>query len=383
MAPLAPVEPERWRAAATAPVDPERRRAVFGRRLPEEETSPARRTLAAHVNHALADEMIRRQELVVFGEDVGKKGGVYGVTQRLQERFGNARVFDTLLDETTILGVAQGAGLLGLLPVPEISYLAYVHNAVDQLRGEACSLQFFSAGRWANPMVVRMGSFAYQKGFGGHFHNDDSIGGLRDIPGLALCAPSRGDDAARLLRGALAMARESGRVVGYLEPIALYHERDLFEPDDGAWLFDYPPPDGAPGSALLPGEVGSYGAEGSDLAIATYANGVRLALRAARRLERDHGIRARVVDLRWLSPLPFEAVGEHARECGKLLVVDECRATGGGVAEALVARLAEEGFGGRLASVRAHDSYVPLGPAANLVLVGEEDIVRKAVEVAG
>ncbi|MFN4162737.1 MAG: MFS transporter, partial [Stenotrophomonas sp.] len=76
-------------------------------------------------------------------------------------------VFDTLLDETTILGIAQGAGLLGLLPVPEIQYLAYLHNAADQLRGEACSLQFFSNDQYRNPMLVRIAGLGYQKGFGG------------------------------------------------------------------------------------------------------------------------------------------------------------------------------------------------------------------------
>jgi len=381
LAPLAPVEPERWRAAATRAIDPERRRRAFGARLPEDAESPTRRTLGAHLNHALADELARRDELVVFGEDVGKKGGVYGVTQRLQERFGPARVFDTLLDETTILGLAQGAGLLGLLPVAEIAYLAYVHNAVDQLRGEACSLQYFSAGQFANPMLVRMGAFAYQKGFGGHFHNDDSIGGLRDIPGLVLCAPSRGDDAARLLRGALALASESGRVVVYLEPIALYHERDLYESGDGAWLFDYPPPDGTRESALLPGDVGLYREEERDVLLVGYANGLRLALRAARRLEREHGIRARVLDLRWLAPLPFEAIEAHAAPCAATVVVDECRATGGGVADAIVAHLAERGYRGKLGSVRALDGYVPLGPAADLLLVREESIVERVREV--
>ena len=93
-------------------------------------------------------------------------------------------------------------------------------------------------------MVVRIAGLAYQRGFGGHFHNDNSIGALREIPGLAIACPSRGADAVKMLRGALAMSAESGRVVVYLEPIALYHERDLYEPGDGGWLDDYPVPDG-------------------------------------------------------------------------------------------------------------------------------------------
>jgi 2-oxoisovalerate dehydrogenase E1 component len=102
---------------------------------------------------------------------------------------------DTLLDEQSILGLGLGAGLSGLLPVPEIQYLAYLHNAEDQLRGEAASMQFFSAGQYRNPMVVRVAGLAYQKGFGGHFHNDNAVGVLRDIPGLVVAVPSRAEDA--------------------------------------------------------------------------------------------------------------------------------------------------------------------------------------------
>ena len=291
----------------------------------------------------------------------------------LQKRFGQGRVFDTHLDETSILGLAQGSGLLGLLPVPEIQYLAYIHNAVDQIRGEASSLQFFSNGQFSNPMVVRVAGLAYQKGFGGHFHNDHSFGGLRDIPGLLMAVPSRGDDAVRMMRGCLAVARECGRVVAFLEPIALYHQRDLLEEGDEAWLFDYP----SPGEVLLPGEVGLYG-EGP-LLIVSYANGLHMSLKARAELAAEHGIDARVLDLRWLNPLPFEAVRREAASASAVLVVDECRRTGGGIAEAVVADLAESGYGGVLRSVRAPDSFVPLGPAADTVLIQPEDIVRAAV----
>jgi 2-oxoisovalerate dehydrogenase E1 component len=281
---------------------------------------------------------------------------------------------DTHLDETSILGAAQGAGMAGLLPIPEIQYLAYVHNAVDQLRGEAASLQFFSAGQFKNPMVVRMAGLAYQKGFGGHFHNDNAIGGLRDIPGLALATPSRGDDAVRLLRGCVALAKECGRIVVFLEPIALYHERDLHADGDGLWLSDYP----APGDALLPGEVGVHG-EG-DVLIVSYANGLRMSLQAQRILERDHGVRAQVLDVRWLSPLPLEGIAEAAEGKRAVVVVDECRRTGGGIADAVVADLAERELPVRLRTVRALDSYVPLGPAANLVLVQTPQIVDAVLQ---
>ena len=182
--------------------------------------------------------------MLAFGEDVGRKGGVYGVTRGLPRRFGAGRVFDTLLDEQSILGLGLGAGLSGLLPVPEIQYLAYLHNAEDQLRGEAASLQFFSAGQYRNPMVARVAGLAYQKGFGGHFHNDNAVGVLRDIPGLVVAVPSRAQDAAAMLRTCLAAAAVDGTRVRFLEPIALYHTRDLYQPGDGGWLSPYLGPSG-------------------------------------------------------------------------------------------------------------------------------------------
>ena len=378
IAPLAPHHPERVAVRASIPVaTPGERAASFGATLPEDATAPTSRTLAGAMNAALADELLRRPELLIFGEDVGRKGGVYNVTNGLQKRFGQARVFDTILDETSILGIAQGAAHIGLLPVPEIQYLAYIHNALDQLRGEAATLQFFSSGQFRNPMVVRVAGLAYQKGFGGHFHNDNSIGALRDIPGLVIATPARGDDAARMFRGAVAMAIEDGRVAVFLEPIALYHEKDLHADGDGGWLTDYP----APPDVLLPGEVGLYGAtsEDADLLLVSYANGLRLSLQAAKRLEEHHDLRARVLDLRWLSPLPTEAIRSHATEVGTVVVVDECRATGAGVADAIVADLAEQRIGRRLASIRAVDSFVPLGPATSAVLVGVDQIVATSV----
>jgi 2-oxoisovalerate dehydrogenase E1 component len=378
IAPMAPSNPERVATRAATPVVTRQERVASFGSLPDEGPQ-ASRTLAASLNAALADELLRRPELLLFGEDVGRKGGVYGVTVGLQKRFGAARVFDTLLDETSILGIAQGAAHVGLLPMPEIQYLAYLHNALDQLRGEAASLQFFSSGQFRNPMVVRVPGLAYQKGFGGHFHNDNSIGALRDIPGLVIAAPALGDDAARMLRGAIAMAAEDGRIVVFLEPIALYHERDLHADGDGGWLTDYP----APPWALLPGEIGQYGDESdADVVLVSYANGLRLSLQAAKRLADEHGLSARVIDVRWLAPLPLEAIREQAADVGAVVVVDECRATGGGIADAIVADLAERGIGRTVASVRAVDSFVPLGPATSAVLVGVDQVVAAAVATA-
>ena len=151
--------------------------------------------LSRHLNLALREILSSGSEAVIFGEDVGKKGGVYGVTGGLQKDFGRARVFDTLLDEQAILGLAIGMAHNGFVPIPEIQFLAYLHNAEDQIRGEAATLPFFSNGQFSNPMVLRIAGLGYQKGFGGHFHNDNSFAVLRDIPGLILACPSTGPDA--------------------------------------------------------------------------------------------------------------------------------------------------------------------------------------------
>jgi 2-oxoisovalerate dehydrogenase E1 component len=298
---------------------------------------------------------------------------VYGVTRGLRRRFGTARVFDTLLDEQSILGTALGLGLDGLLPIPEIQYLAYLHNAADQLRGEASTLGFFSSGRYRNPMVVRVASYAYQKGFGGHFHNDNSVAALLDIPGLVVASPSRPEDAAAMLRTCAASALVDGRVCVFLEPIALYHQRDLHQPGDDGWLAAYPSAD--PDVHVPVGRARAHG-DGTDLTLVTFGNGLPMSLRVAERL-RAGGIGAKVLDLRWLAPLPIDDLVAAAEATGRVLVVDETRRSGG-VSEAVVTALVDRGYRGRLARVASADSFVPLGDAANHVLLGEPEIEQAA-----
>ena len=371
VAPLAPRRPETIRALAVRTVPDDLREQVFNGRLPEH-AGPL--TLAQAINAALTDELAARPGLVVFGEDVGRKGGVYGVTRGLQQRFRSTRVFDTPLDEQAILGLGLGLGVSGLLPVPEIQYLAYVHNAEDQLRGEAASLRFFSDGAYTNPMVVRIAGLAYQKGFGGHFHNDNAIAVLRDIPGLVVAVPARPDDAPPLLRTLLAAAESDGQVSVLLEPIALYHQRDLHRAGDRGWLGEYPPPDDA--DAHIPiGSARVYG-DGMDLTILTFGNGLRMSLRVAARLK-EYGIGARVVDLRFVAPLPIADIVRESVATGRVLVADETRHSGG-VGEGVVTALVEAGFGGPITRVSSVDSFIPLGDAATTVLLDEAAIDRAA-----
>ncbi|WP_370518201.1 thiamine pyrophosphate-dependent enzyme [Micromonospora sp. AMSO31t] len=377
LAPRRPVRISRAVAdAATRAAGPDAgaRAEAFGGRLPEL-AGPL--TLAQSINAALTDGMLDHPGTAVFGEDVAAKGGVYGVTKGLRDRFGAARVFDTLLDETSILGLALGAGVAGMLPVPEIQYLAYLHNAEDQLRGEAATMRFFSRGAFRNPMVVRVAGLAYQEGFGGHFHNDNSVAVLRDVPGLVIAVPARPDDAAPMLRTCLAAAAVDGAVSVFLEPIALYHTRDLYAEGDGEWLAEYAEP-GAWAARHVPiGRARVYGVgSAEDLTIITFGNGVRMSLRAAATLA-DEGVGSRVVDLRWLAPLPVADIIREASATGRVLVVDETRRSGG-VGEGVIAALVDAGYVGTALRVAGLDSFVPLGPAARQVLVSEEAITEGA-----
>ncbi|MFI6827664.1 thiamine pyrophosphate-dependent enzyme [Kribbella sp. NPDC050241] len=329
--------------------------------LPRPSRTTERLTLSQSINRALADVLASYPEAMVFGEDVGRKGGVYGVTRGLQKSFGPARVFDTLLDEQSILGLGLGAGVSGLLPLPEIQYLAYLHNAEDQLRGEAASLKFFSQEQYSNPMVLRVAGYGYQKGFGGHFHNDDAIAVLRDIPGLVIASPSRPDDAAAMLHACAAAARSCGTVSVFLEPIALYHRRDLYDDGDDQWLAPYPD------QPVPIGRGRTYG-DGTDLTLVTFGNGLPMSLRVAARVP---GVR--VLDLRWLAPLPIGDLLREATATGRVLVVDETRRSGG-VSEGVLAALIDHGYTGRLARVASEDSFVPLGDASRQVLLSERTI---------
>ncbi len=332
-----------------------------------------KRNLCQHINFALTDLMAQYPNMLIFGEDVGKKGGVYRVTADLQARFGQRRVFDTILDETTILGTAIGLAHNGFIPVPEIQFLAYLHNAEDQLRGEASTLSFFSSGQYQNPMVIRIASLAYQKGFGGHFHNDNSIAVLRDLPGVIVACPSNGPDAAKMLRTCLRLAYQEGRVVVFLEPIALYMTKDLHSPGDNGWLFDYPAVD----EAIESGEVGVYGE--SDTVILTYGNGYYLSRQAEKILRETHNINVKIIDLRWICPLPEQAILKHIAKAKRVLIVDEGRQSGS-VSEGLITLLVEKASSRlQIKRLTGKDCFIPLGTAWQYLLPSQESIVDAVI----
>ena len=177
-----------------------------------------------------------------------------------------------------------------------------------------------------------------------------------------------------MLRTLAALAKVDGRVCAFLEPIALYMAKDLYEAGDGAWSTTYP----APGQALTLGEERVYGADATDCVIFSFGNGVPMSLRAARTIEKQHGWRVRVVDLRWLVPLNEVAIARHASACKRILVVDEGRHSAG-VGEGIITAITEAGHGGKpLRRIVGADTFTPLAGAAFLVIPSEESIVAAA-----
>ncbi len=334
--------------------------------------------MAKLINWGLNDVMLQYPNTLVFGEDVAEKGGVYHVTDNLKKRFRSRRVFNSPLDEQSILGTAIGLAHNNFIPIPEIQFLAYVHNAEDQIRGEAATLSFFSKGQYTNPMVIRVAGLAYQKGFGGHFHNDNSLAVFRDIPGLIIAVPSHGADAVRMLRTCVKEAHERGRVSVFIEPIALYMTRDLHEENDKAWTFPYPPPEE---DAPL-GEWSTHGPADSEIVILTYGNGTFLSRQAQRLLKEKHNIETLVIDLKWIAPLDHAKLAAAIGTNKRVLFVEECRQTGS-FAEGVISQLAIRSPKNRYQIHGAADCFIPLGPAATAGLPSRESIVKAVVDLAG
>ncbi len=331
--------------------------------------------LAKLINLGLHELLKQYPGSVAFGEDVAQKGGVYNVTDGLLKRFGAKRVFNSLLDEQTILGTAIGLAHNGFLPIPEIQFLAYVHNAEDQIRGEAATLAFFSQGQFTNGMIVRVAGLPYQKGFGGHFHNDNSLAIFRDIPGLIVAVPSNGADAVKMLRTCAKLAWEEGRVVIFVEPIALYMTRDLHEPNDKLWTTPFPPAE----ETIELGDFGVWGDEDSELTIVTYANGYYLSRQAAQILEKNHGVKPRIIDLRWVAPIDRERLIAEVGDAPNVLIVDECRKTGS-LSEWIAGAMAESIHPcPRVKVIAADDCFIPLGKAAAAGLPHRDQIVHGAL----
>ncbi|MBI5273272.1 MAG: MFS transporter [Chlamydiia bacterium] len=278
------------------------------------------------LNHALSEEMERDPGVVVFGQDVAKgKGGVFGITRGLTDRFGETRCFNTPLAESTIVALAIGLSFDGYhKPVAEIQFADYSWTGMNQLINELSSIHYRSNGEWHCPVVIRMPYGGYIQG--GPYHSQSPEAYLSHCPGLKVVVPSNAADAKRLLKTAI---RDPNPVV-FLEHKALYRQR----------LFCARPETGA--DELLPFGQAQIVRPGTDITVVAWGMAVLMALEAAESLAKK-GTSIEVIDLRTLVPLDFEAILASVQKTGKFLVIHEAPRNCGFGAE-LAARVAEEAF---------------------------------------
>ncbi len=278
------------------------------------------KNLVTAIHDALHDEMAADDRVVVLGEDVGARGGVFRVTQGFLEEFGEARVIDTPLAEGAIVGVAVGMALHGLLPVAEIEFADFIHPAFDQMVSEVARMRYRSNGDFGLPMVVRA---PWGGGVHGALYHSQSVEAFfAHVPGLKVVVPATPSDAAGMLRAAIADP----------DPVLFLEHKRTYR------LVSGEVPDTPYTVPIGPADVKR---EGTDLTAIAYGLMLHHCLAAAARLEHEHGISVEVVDVRTLNPLDRETILASVRKTGKAMVVYEDNRSYGAGAE-IVATIAEE-----------------------------------------
>ncbi len=273
------------------------------------------------IHDALHEEMARDDRVVVLGEDVGRKGGVFGVTDGLYETYGEDRVLDTPLAESCIIGVSIGMGVNGLIPVPEIQFADFIHPAFDQIVSEAARVRYRSNNDFGCPLTIRV---PYGGGVHGALYHSQSIEAFyAHVPGLKVVVPYTPKDAKGLLKAAI---RDPDPVM-YLEHKKMYR------------LVRGEVPEGEYTVPIGPAEIRR---RGRDLSIFAYGLMMHESLQAAEALSRE-GIEAEVVDLRTLRPLDTQTILDSVARTSRALIVHEDNRFGGFGAE-IAATIAEEGF---------------------------------------
>jgi 2-oxoisovalerate dehydrogenase E1 component beta subunit len=271
------------------------------------------------IRDALHDEMENDERIVLLGEDVGARGGVFRISVGWMEEFGEERVIDTPLAESGIVGVAIGMALHGLLPVAEIQFADFIHPAFDQIVSEAARIRYRSNGDFGVPLVIRTPCGG---GIHGALYHSQSIESFyAHIPGLKVVMPSTPADAAGLLRSALADP----------DPVLFLEHKKTYRAIKGEV------PDGA---YRTPIGVADVKRAGEDLTCVSYGWALHTCLDAAERLAQDEGISVEVVDVRTLAPLDVETILDSVRKTSKAIVVYEDNRTYGAGAE-IAATIAE------------------------------------------
>jgi 2-oxoisovalerate dehydrogenase E1 component beta subunit len=314
------------------------------------------------INQALREELQRNDQVILLGEDVGRAGGVFRVTQGLQKEFGPDRVLDTPLAENGIIGVSLGLALYGFIPVAEIQFMDFVYPGFDQMVSEVSKLRYRSGGQFPCHMVVRMPSGGGIKG--GLYHSQNTESYFVHLPGVKVVTPSTSRDAKGLLKSAI---RDQDPVI-FLEPKRLYRSVKEEVPDDEFLI-----------------EIGKarIARQGQDVSIFTYGGMVPTSLQAAEELSKK-GVDAEVMDLRTLSPLDKEAVLTSFRKTGRAVIVHEASRTCGVGAEisAIIAEEAVEYLKGPVIRVTGYDTPVPsalelkFSPSVKRIMQGVEKTLK-------
>lgn len=314
------------------------------------------------VRRALDEEMARDENVIFFGEDVARAGGVFKVTPGLFEKYGEDRVRDTPISETAIIGAAIGAAITGLLPVVEIMFADFAAVAYDQIVNQAAKMRYMSGGQISVPITIRMANGAGMS-FGAQ-HSQGCESWFMSVPGLKVAAPGTPADALGLLKTAI---RDPNPVV-FLEHKALYADRA--EVPDGEYLVPF-------GKAAIR-------RAGKHVTIVALQRMVQMALKAADRLAQQ-GIECEVIDLRTLSPLDAETVQRSVQKTTRLITVEEApRAAGwGGL---VISRIMEEAIwwlDAPVLRVTMGDGIVPFSPPLEHALIPDEQQIIAAVHQLG
>lgn len=306
-------------------------------------------TLIEAVNLALREELERDPRVVVLGEDVGRKGGVFGATRGLQRDFGVLRVLDAPIAEIGIAGVAIGAAFAGLRPVAEFQFADYVHPAFDQIVNEAATISYRSNGEWCCPVVFRAPCGAGVHG--GLYHSQSIEGYYAHIPGLKVVIPSNPADAKGLLKSAI---RDDNPVL-FLEHKASYRRERGEVPE---------------GEHLVPLGVASLVRVGTHVTVVTYGTGVPWALQAADAVAAE-GLSVEILDLRTVQPYDREAIARSVRKTSRVVIAHEANLAFGPGAElaAFIAGELFEWLDAPVVRVGARDCHVPYAEAQERAIV--------------
>jgi pyruvate dehydrogenase E1 component beta subunit len=274
----------------------------------------AQMTMIQAIKDAMRVELERDPSVVIFGEDVGKVGGVFRATEGLQAEFGEDRVFDTPLAESAIGGLAVGMGIQGFRPIAEIQFVGFIFEALDQIAVQAARMRWRSGGRYNAPITFRTP-------FGGgvkaaELHTDALEGLLTQTPGIKVVVPSNPYDA----KGLLISAIRDNDPVFFMEHLNLYRSFRAEVPE---------------GEYTVPLGKANVVREGSDVTIITYGAMVHTSLKAAEEIEKTRGAKVEVIDLRTLMPLDIDTIVESIKKTNRAIVVQEAQRSSGIAAEVI------------------------------------------------